>query len=326
MLQSLESGLGLAQRQAGGIGVVALAQKAKGLAQILCTGADRQTETVVVARSGHGPTVCGILERLQSPPACVSTPDLAALWARLGWHPTAEQEALLHGLQDQLRLWNGRLNLTRLVEGDDFWIAQVFDSLWPLASVLRSAQETPGSAALQLIDVGTGGGFPGLALAIALPDARLTLVDSVQRKIEAVRAMAEALGLNSRLAFRSDRVETLGRSKPWRGGYDWALARAVAPAPVVAEYLVPLLKPTGQALLYRGQWSTADLQQLTAAATLLKARISSVEGTELPAERGQRHAITLSPIAPCPMRYPRAVGLPAKQPLGTGVSPGAGCA
>jgi len=256
----------------------------------------------------------------------VSSPDLDALWAQLGWHPSAEQVALLHGLQEQLRLWNSRLNLTRLVEGDDFWIAQVYDSLWPLASVLRATQEHPGNAPLQLIDVGTGGGFPGLALAIALPEARLTLVDSVQRKIEAVRAMAEALGLSNRLDCCSDRVESLGRSAPWRGGYDWALARAVAPAPVVAEYLVPLLRPTGQALLYRGQWSAADQQQLTAAAALLKARVSRVEGTELPAGRGQRHAIVLSPLAPCPMRYPRAVGLPAKQPLGAAFNAGAGCA
>ena len=247
----------------------------------------------------------------------MSSPDLAVLWTQLGWQPSPEQETLLRALQDQLRLWNSRLNLTRLVEGDDFWIAQVFDSLWPLASTIRSAQDGPGQAGLQLIDVGTGGGFPGLALAIALPGARLTLVDSVQRKIEAVRAMAAALGLEDRLEFCSDRIETLGRSKPWRGRYDWALARAVAPAPVVAEYLVPLLKPTGQALLYRGQWSSDDEQQLTAAAALLKARVSAVEGTELPAGRGQRHAISLSPIAPCPMRYPRAVGLPAKQPLGS---------
>jgi 16S rRNA (guanine527-N7)-methyltransferase len=247
----------------------------------------------------------------------VSSPDLAVLWTQLGWQPSPEQETLLRALQDQLRLWNSRLNLTRLVEGDDFWIAQVFDSLWPLASTIRSAQDGPGQAGLQLIDVGTGGGFPGLALAIALPGARLTLVDSVQRKIEAVRAMAAALGLEDRLEFCSDRIETLGRSQPWRGRYDWALARAVAPAPVVAEYLVPLLKPTGQALLYRGQWSSDDQQQLTAAAALLKARVNAVEGTELPAGRGQRHAISLSPIAPCPMRYPRAVGLPAKQPLGS---------
>lgn len=247
----------------------------------------------------------------------MGTDQLAPLWDELGWTPTADQLQQLVQLQSELRLWNSRLNLTRLVEGDDFWIGQVFDSLWPLTPLLR-VQQQAGAAAepLRLIDVGTGGGFPGLALAIALPAARLTLVDSVQRKIEAVRTMAAALGLEPRLEFCSDRIEKLGRSGPWRGQFDWAVARAVAPAPVVAEYLVPLLRPQGQALLYRGQWSEVDQQQLEAAARSLNAVVRAVEARELPAGRGQRHAISLRPKAGCPRQYPRPVGIPAKHPLG----------
>ncbi|MEB3275821.1 MAG: 16S rRNA (guanine(527)-N(7))-methyltransferase RsmG [Cyanobacteriota bacterium] len=244
------------------------------------------------------------------------TDQQAALWDELGWQPSTEQRDLFNQLQTQLRQWNSRLNLTRLVEGDDFWVAQVFDSLWPLIGLLNGQQQlSEPSPPLRLIDVGTGGGFPGLALAIALPTAQLTLVDSVQRKIEAVRAMATALGLAPRLEFCSDRIETLGRSAPWRGRYDWAVARAVAPAPVVAEYLVPLLKSDGRALLYRGLWSDADQQQLEKAARTLKARVEPIEARLLPAGRGQRHAITLTPLAPCPRAYPRPVGIPAKQPL-----------
>jgi len=122
-------------------------------------------------------------------PTAASTlpPDL---WQQLGWQPSHAQLAQLAQLQQQLRHWNGQRNLTRLVEGEDYWIAQVFDSLWPLLPLLRGpAAEAP----LELIDVGTGGGFPGLAAAIALPRTRLTLVDSVGRKVEAVRAMAQAL-------------------------------------------------------------------------------------------------------------------------------------
>jgi 16S rRNA (guanine527-N7)-methyltransferase len=248
----------------------------------------------------------------------VSHPDPAQWWAQLGWQPSAEQQEQFQALQVQLRQWNSRLNLTRLVEGDDFWIAQVFDSLWPLTGLIRAQQELGAQAeALRLIDVGTGGGFPGLALAIALPGARVTLVDSVQRKVEAVRAMATELGLSQRLSFGSERIETMAHQGSCRGQFDWALARAVAPAPVVAEYLVPLLKPSGQALLYRGQWSPDDQRQLAAACESLKASVASVEALELPGGRGQRHAITLKPAAPCPRQYPRAVGIPAKQPLGS---------
>jgi 16S rRNA (guanine527-N7)-methyltransferase len=247
----------------------------------------------------------------------LASPDLASLWQSLGWQPGGEQLQRFVALQRELRLWNSRLNLTRLVEGDDFWIGQVFDSLWPLVPLIHSHQQNPGSAPLQLVDVGTGGGFPGLALAIALPNAHLRLVDSVQRKVEAVRAMAAALDLADRVAVHCGRIEKLAHQADWRGQADWALARAVAPAPVVAEYLVPLLQPSGRALLYRGQWSQADQQELEAAARLLRATVTGVDALELPAGRGQRHALQLTPMAPCPRTYPRAVGIPAKQPLGT---------
>ena len=234
------------------------------------------------------------------------------LWQALGWRPGDAQLQQLIQLQQELRHWNSRVNLTRLVEGADFWIAQVFDSLWPLLPLLRERPEAP----LRCIDVGTGGGFPGLAVAIALPNAQLTLVDSVGRKTQAVQAMAQALGLAERVELRCERVELTGRQKRCRGQFDLALARAVAAAPVVAEYLVPLLAPQGEALLYRGQWGDADQASLERAAALLKARISRRDGCELPAGRGQRTVLALQPLAPCPAAYPRAVGVPGKLPLG----------
>jgi 16S rRNA (guanine527-N7)-methyltransferase len=238
------------------------------------------------------------------------------LWQRLGWTPAPGQLALLEALQQQLREWNARVNLTRLVEGEDYWIAQVFDSLWPLLPLIGAAQREVGTEPLQIIDVGTGGGFPGLAAAIALPTARLTLVDSVGRKVEAVRAMAEALGLANRVSLRCERIELTGRQGSCRATFDIAMARAVASAPVVAEYLVPLLKPGGTALLYRGQWAEADTAELERAAGPLRARISAIHSRELPAERGIRHVVELQPNAPCPRTYPRPVGVPSKQPLG----------
>ena len=147
-------------------------------------------------------------------------------WSTLGWSPSEEQLTQLQNLQEELRLWNGRLNLTRLVEGDDYWIGQVFDSLWPVVPWLQEAAES--TAPLSVIDVGTGGGFPGLAIAIALPRARLTLVDSVGRKLEAVRAMATTLGLAERVELRCERAEKTGRARGCRGRFQLAVARAVA--------------------------------------------------------------------------------------------------
>ena len=177
------------------------------------------------------------------------------LWQELGWQPSPGQEQLLLDLQDQLRQWNGRVNLTRLVEDDDFWIAQVFDSLWPLAPLLQSAAA---QEPLRLIDVGTGGGFPGLALAIAFPQAQLTLVDSVGRKVDAVRAMAEALGLGERVSLRCRTHRPAagvpgpvrlgpgaGRGQRTRGGgIPGAPAATPGPGPALPRPVVGL-RPTG---------------------------------------------------------------------------------
>ncbi|MEB3165905.1 MAG: 16S rRNA (guanine(527)-N(7))-methyltransferase RsmG [Cyanobacteriota bacterium] len=264
-------------------------------------------------------------------PAPAATVPEAAFWELLGWQPTPEQLDQLVALQQELRRWNQRLNLTRLVEGDDYWIAQVFDSLWPHRALLAasgSGSEQPGQApagleppgldrpGLELIDVGTGGGFPGLALAIALPEARLTLVDSVGRKVEAVAQMARALGLESRVSVRCERIERTGRTRGCRGRFQLAVARAVAAAPVVAEYLVPLLATDGQAVLYRGQWPPDDAAALERALVPLRARLERLERIELPAGRGVRHAVVVVPTAPCPATYPRAVGVPSRVPLG----------
>ena len=226
------------------------------------------------------------------------------------------QHQALALLQQQLRRWNSRCNLTRLVEGDDYWVAQVQDSLWPL-----SRMSPPFRGPLQGVDVGTGGGIPGLVLAVALPESRWVLVDSVQRKCAAVQAMAGALGLQDRVEVVCERAELLGRDARYRGRFDVAVARGVAPAPVVAEYLAPLLGSGGLALLYRGRWSGADHRALQQAARQLGCRIRARERCVLPANRGQRHVLILEAETPCPAPYPRAVGIPARRPLATASSP-----
>ena len=231
-------------------------------------------------------------------------------WQALGWHPQPEQLSQLNQLQGLLREWNGRVNLTRLVEGDDFWINQIFDSLWPLQHLLQT-----GGKSRRCIDVGTGGGFPGLAIAIALPGAEMTLLDSVGRKTAAVQAMADGIGLTNRVHVRTERIETTGHDPGSRQGFDLAVARAVAAAPVVAEYLVPLLSRDGEALLYRGQWSVNDEQELNQALKPLQAEVIDVQQNQLPDNRGIRHVLTVKSRGLCPATYPRAIGIPAKFPL-----------
>jgi len=164
--------------------------------------------------------------------------------------------------------------------------------------------------------VGTGCGFPGLASAISLPGAILTLVDSTRKKTTVLKKITAELGLSSRVTIITERIEKTGQDICYRGKFDLAMARAVAKAPVTAEYLIPLLKQDGEAFLFRGKWSEVEKQCLLEALTSLKAKIKRVQSLELPSNRGTRHLIRLAAKSPCPDLYPRSIGVATKNPLG----------
>ncbi len=234
-----------------------------------------------------------------------------SLWQALEWKPSREQVEQLTTLQKQLIQWNECFNLTRLNEDSDYWISHVFDSLWPIKIEL-----TKPSQVRKCIDVGTGCGFPGLAIAIALPETELVLTDSVHKKTTAVKALAQSIGLDSRVKVINERVELTGQNPNFRGKFDLAVGRAVAKAPVMAEYLVPLLKPTGEAIIFQGHWTSGDQKALLNALVLLKGKIHKVETCQLPKGKGVRHQIRLKTSGLCPEKYPRAIGVPLKKPLG----------
>ncbi len=232
------------------------------------------------------------------------------IWQHLKWQPSNEQIQQLATLQYLLRQWNKEVNLTRLVDGNDFWVAQILDSLWPFNNELKEQSQS-----LKIIDVGTGCGLPGLAIAIALPNSSVTLVDSTRKKTSVVNRIIEDLNLQSRVNIRTERIEVTGQNMAFRYKFDRALARAVGEAPVLAEYLIPLLKPTGKAILYKGKWTSPDQKKLTQALSLLQGKIEKVDSFKLPENRGIRHAIKIIRIGACPKIYPRSIGTPLRKPL-----------
>ncbi len=234
-----------------------------------------------------------------------------SLWEELGWEPSEKQLKQFLDLQRLLLYWNQRVNLTRLTEGDDYWVGQIFDSLWPFKEVLNKS-----TSKQRIIDVGTGCGLPGLAIAIARPNVDLTLVDAIRRKSSALEQITIELGLQSRVSIRNERIEITGQNISYRGQFDYATARAVATAPTTAEYLVPFLKKGGEALLYRGKWNQLDEEELLAAIAPLKAIITKTNRKTLPKGKGSRTVIHLSQGEDCPAKYPRPIGIPAKRPLG----------
>ena len=233
------------------------------------------------------------------------------IWNELKWEPTQKQLAQFTKLQDFLRQWNKRTNLTRLVEGDDFWITQVCDSLLPLYKEIQYQKHT-----YKFIDIGSGCGFPGLAIAIAMPNSNITLLDSSTKKTTYLKEVSKTIGISSRIKVITDRAESAGRQPLLRNNFDYAIARAVAPATVVAEYLVPFLKSKGQALIYKGIWTETEEQLLKKALTELEAEITQTHKFMLPDNRGIRNIIRINSIKKCPNQFPRSIGTPKKQPLG----------
>tara|TARA_Y100001968_G_C19400982_1_gene741010 strand:+ start:832 stop:1578 length:747 start_codon:yes stop_codon:yes gene_type:complete len=238
-----------------------------------------------------------------------TTPD-RAIWVDLNWHPSPDQLEKFVLFQKLLYEWNHQINLTRLIAGNDYWISQVFDSLWPFQLELAMPQ-----LQRKIIDVGSGCGFPGLALAIALSGAEVTLIEAIKKKKEALESIIKELKLDSRVEIINERVEVTGQNPIFRELFDISMARAVGADPVVAEYLIPLTRIGGKAILFKGQWTKVDLQRLNKSLINLKANIKNVQRINLPENRGIRHIVNLKKNDNCPKKYPRRTGVPKKNPL-----------
>ncbi len=233
------------------------------------------------------------------------------IWNELKWVPNKKQLAQFIQLQEFLKEWNKKINLTRLVDGDDFWITQVCDSLLPLTEELQNPERCQ-----KYIDIGSGCGFPGIAIAIAMPNTNITLLDSSNKKTTFLKEVSREIGLSSRITVVTERAESAGKDPIFRGVFDYAIARAVAPANVVAEYLIPFLNSKGQALIFKGSWKKKDQEILKKALNELNAVIKQTHSFELPNHRGIRNIIRINSINKCPNQYPRPIGKPKKQPLG----------
>lgn len=199
---------------------------------------------------------------------------------------------------------NERFNLTAVRDYEEAWTRHVGDSLTllPMLSGLEDGAE--------VVDVGSGGGAPGLVLAIALPGLRFTLVEATGKKARFLGECAAALGLTN-VRVIAERAEVIGQDhRGHRGRYDAATARAVGPLAVVAELVIPLLKVGGVALLIKGQRAEDELREAGRALEILRAECASVEPT--PTGR----IVCLEKVAPTPRDYPRRSGEPKRAPLG----------
>ena len=203
--------------------------------------------------------------------------------------------------------WNKKLNLTAITDRKEFWYKHIYDSLTCL-KMIRSF------GAISLIDLGTGAGFPGIPLKIVYPEMRLTLAESIRKKASFCQTAVNALNL-SNVTVVAERAETIGQDKKFRESYDWAVARAVAPLPLLTEYLLPLVHIGGSMLAQKGSNVDLEIDQADNAITTLGGKIDSVIPITLPNGLGKRTLIRILKIKTTPEKYPRRPGAPKKNPL-----------
>lgn len=165
-----------------------------------------------------------------------------------------------------------------------------------------------------MVDVGSGAGFPGLPLKIALPDIQLTLIESTAKKTAFLQHIVEVLHL-AEVTILTARAEEVGHQAAHRARYDVAVARAVASLPVLAEYTLPLVKVGGIVIAQKGQSPTEEIEAATNALSVLGGEISQVTPIEVPGLEEVRHLVVIRKLEHTPPKYPRRSGIPAKRPL-----------
>jgi 16S rRNA (guanine527-N7)-methyltransferase len=190
------------------------------------------------------------------------------LAARAGLTLDDRQYVLLHRFLDLLLSANQRMNLTRITDRGQAEILHIADSLTLLPHIPSPPH--------RLADVGSGGGLPGIVLAIARPDARIVLIESTRKKADFLVATAAELKLEN-VSVKPQRAEELARS-PMRESFDVTVARAVAPLAVLVPWLLPLLKPGGYALAMKGPKAVEEVKPFRQAATILPADLPGLPG------------------------------------------------
>ena len=230
--------------------------------------------------------------------------DLRSL---VGIQLTTRQLAAFKKYEEVLLEWNKNINLTAIRDGEGIRSKHFLDSL----TCMLVWRDRPPE---RLIDIGTGAGFPGIPLKIIMPRLQLTLVESVGKKLEFCRHMVDILELENVTCLQA-RAEELGLAREHREKYDWAVARAVANLPVLAEYLLPLVRVGGGMLAQKGETGPAEAHKADRAIHVLGGRIKQLIPVLLPGVTEERFLVVVDKVSATPPGYPRRVGLPAKRPI-----------
>lgn len=203
--------------------------------------------------------------------------------------------------------WNEKMNLTGITERDQVYMKHFYDSV---SLAFYVDMEKVGS----LADIGSGAGFPGIPLKICFPHLKLTIVDSLNKRINFLKHVAETLGLEQ-VELLHGRAEEVARKHGYRDGFDLVTARAVARMAVLNEFCLPFVKVGGQFAAMKGSNPTEEIDEAARSLKELRGLLSQVHSFSLPVEESDRHIVVIDKKGPTPTKYPRKAGTAAKTPL-----------
>jgi 16S rRNA (guanine527-N7)-methyltransferase len=235
---------------------------------------------------------------------------------KLGIPLTDDQLGSYQVYYETLIDWNQRVNLTRITDYEEVQTKHFLDSLscWEVIEHTWDVSVRERSESLQAIDVGSGGGFPGVVLKIALPALRLTLLEATGKKAEFLRVIVERLRLTD-VVVTNERAEEVGQNPKHRERYDLALARALAGMATLAELTLPLVRLGGLVIAQKGENPATEVESAQQAILILGGRVKEIIPVAIPGLDGKRHLVVLEKVSPTPSNYPRRPGMPAKRPL-----------
>lgn len=245
--------------------------------------------------------------------------NLASSASELGLSLSDRQSEAFETYYQMMTETNRVMNLTSITEWDDVVVKHFLDSLSVYAAVpeFRTALKKdtlPEGEEPSLIDVGTGAGFPGIPLKILFPSLSVTLLDSLQKRVNFLNSVIQALSLSDIQAVHA-RAEDLARNKSFRDAFDFAVSRAVASLPVLAEYCLPFVKPGGFFLAYKSDHAEEEINGARHAIHVLGGKIIRQEYVKLPESDIQRCFVVIQKVRPTPKAYPRKAGTAGKSPL-----------
>lgn len=208
---------------------------------------------------------------------------------------------------EMLAEWNGFMNLTAITEYEEVMKKHFVDSV----SLIKAYDV---KKLVSIIDIGTGAGFPGLALKIAFPDLEITLLDSLNKRIHFLNEVIERLALTGIKTIHG-RAEDFAKPGKLREKYDLCVSRAVANLSTLSEYCLPFVKKGGFFISYKSEKISEEVKAAQGAISLLGGEVKEQVEFYLPNSDIYRNLLVIEKIKACPAKYPRKAGLPAKEPL-----------